>query len=379
MAYPVYVGMVLALALIGFADSIYLAVSHHRVYVDIGYRSFCAITKSVNCDTVSQSPYAVFLGMPVAVWGIFGYMLILALMAISGFEHGPRKRMWPSIFFVSLTYSLFSVIFAGISTFLIKSYCLMCILTYAINFFLLYYAWLINKRFGSGGFLAGLGKDLHLITHNRAKTAVILLPFLSIWILVWGLFPDYWTFKPDIASPEIASGITSEGEPWIGATEPSLTIIEYADYRCFQCRKMHFYLRELISRNPDSIRLVHRHFPMDQKFNPLLKEQVHAGSGRMALLALYAASQGRFWQMNDLLFSLREEYKHINMKELSKKSGLATKDLARMVGHPLLVQKLRKDIQDGLSLGIEGTPAYVIDGNVYKAQIPPEILEPYLQ
>ncbi len=379
MAYPVYVGMTLLLVLAGVVDSVYLAVSHQRVYLDIGYRSFCAITKSINCDTVSQSHYAVFLGMPVAVWGVFGYLLILALMAISRFEPGPRKRLWPSIFFISLSYSLFSVILAGISTFVVKSYCLMCILTYAINLFLVYYAWLINKRFGSGGMVAGLGEDLHLIARNRAKTMRILLPFFSVWILVWGLYPDYWTFKPDIASQKITNGITSGGDPWIGAVEPSLTIIEYADYRCFQCRKMHFYLRDLIARNPDSIRLVHRHFPMDKKFNPLLKEQVHAGSGRMALLALYAASQGRFWQMNDLLFSLREEHKQVNIKELSKQIGLETKDLARMVGHPLLLQKLQKDIQDALTLGIEGTPAYVIDGKVYTAQLPSEILTPYLE
>jgi len=379
MAYRIYVAMALTLALAGMADSVYLAVSHYRVHVDIGYRSFCAITKSINCDTVSQSPYAVFLGLPVAVWGVFGYMLIVALMTISTFAQGPHKRMWPSIFFVSLAYSLFSVILAAISTFLVKSYCLMCILTYALNLFLLYLAWLIHKRFGSDCLVAGLGNDLHLIARNKAKAAVIFLPFFSVWILVWGVFPNYWTFKPDTTSQKLASGITSGGDPWIGATEPVLTVIEYSDYRCFQCRKMHFFLRDLISRNPESIRLVHRHFPMDKKFNPLVKKQVHAGSGRMALLALYAATQGRFWQMNDLLFSLREEHKQINMKELSKKSGLETKDLARMVGHPLLLQKLQRDIQDALSLGIEGTPAFVIDGNVYTAQIAPEILKPYLE
>ncbi|MBU4035957.1 MAG: hypothetical protein KKA35_05965, partial [Proteobacteria bacterium] len=43
------------------------------MYTDIGYESFCAISKAINCDTVSQSPYSVFLGVPLAIWGVAGY------------------------------------------------------------------------------------------------------------------------------------------------------------------------------------------------------------------------------------------------------------------------------------------------------------------
>lgn len=60
---------VILLSLFGLVDSAYLAVSHYRNYMDIGYASFCAISRAINCDTVSQSPYAIFLGVPVASWG----------------------------------------------------------------------------------------------------------------------------------------------------------------------------------------------------------------------------------------------------------------------------------------------------------------------
>ena len=67
--FPVYLCTVVMLAMAGLADAIYLAVSHYRVYTDIGYRSFCAISKAINCDTVSQSAFSIFLGVPVPVWG----------------------------------------------------------------------------------------------------------------------------------------------------------------------------------------------------------------------------------------------------------------------------------------------------------------------
>ena len=40
---------------------------------------------------------------------------------------------------------------------------------------------------------------------------------------------------------------------------------------------------------------------------------------------------------------------------------------------PKLVRLLKKDIRDGLALGVQGTPTYVIDGQLYQGHIPPEV------
>lgn len=379
LPYPVYLWTVLVLVTIGLLDSIYLAVSHYRVYNDMGYRSFCAITKSINCDTVSQSSYAIFLGLPVSVWGIIGYAFVLLLMRYAHLTTSEHKPFWPLIFFVSLIYSIYSMVLAGISTFIIQSYCIMCILTYAINLILVYYSWLINNRFGNRGLWKGLKHDIRTILTNRRRSLSLILPFGAVLCLVWILFPNYWNMQLKENPKDLSSGLTQEGDPWIGAVNPDLTIVEYADYRCFQCRKMHFYLRDLVARHPESIRLVHRHFPMDSAYNPLIKDQVHAGAGRLALLSIYAASHGRFWQMNDLLFNLDKDHKEINMKKLALKCGLETENLAQNVNQPASVRKLLTDIKHGLKLGITATPSYVINDNVYTAQIPPDVLKSYLK
>ena len=70
LPFLVYYSGVFVLVLAGAIDSLYLLHSHYRNYVDIDYRSFCAISKAINCDTVSQSPYAIFLDLPVAFWGV---------------------------------------------------------------------------------------------------------------------------------------------------------------------------------------------------------------------------------------------------------------------------------------------------------------------
>ncbi len=44
--------------------------------------SFCDINESFNCDLVNRSTYSTVLGVPVALIGILGYLLILALATV---------------------------------------------------------------------------------------------------------------------------------------------------------------------------------------------------------------------------------------------------------------------------------------------------------
>jgi protein-disulfide isomerase len=137
---------------------------------------------------------------------------------------------------------------------------------------------------------------------------------------------------------------------------------------------MHFFLRQLIAKHPDKIRLVHRHFPMDHSVNPIVKEPFHIGSGKMALLAIQAAAQNKFWQMNDLLFEMAREGDVLDVRELANRLGMDPKTLARSVNNPAAQRLLQHDILSALKLQISGTPAYVINENVYLAQIPPEVI-----
>jgi hypothetical protein len=78
--FPVYLWTVVFLAVAGLADSLYLAISHYRVYTDINYRSFCAISRAINCDTVSQSRFSIFFDVPVPIWGVIGYTFFLLFL-----------------------------------------------------------------------------------------------------------------------------------------------------------------------------------------------------------------------------------------------------------------------------------------------------------
>jgi protein-disulfide isomerase/uncharacterized membrane protein len=348
------------------------------VYTDIGYRSFCAISRAINCDTVSQSPFSIFLDVPVPVWGVMGYTFFLLFLPVAGSQAAANKRIWSLLLLVSLAFSIYSIILASISTFYIHSYCIMCIVSFGINFLLLYFVWIIRKRFSTAGIFEGLKRDIRFLWNKSVFSTIVFGSFFSGVVLVLAFFPNYWHFDPPELQAAAHTGITDEGYPWIGSEQPQLVITEFTDFQCFQCKKMHFFLRQLIGKYPDKIRLIHRHFPMDHKFNPIVKEQFHVGSGEMALLAEYAQTEDKFWQMNDILFKMAGHVDSINIKELAEQMGMDYRKLARDANSRLNRYKVKHDIAVGIKLGITGTPGYLIGGKVYLGQIPAEIISSVL-
>jgi len=68
--------LLIALAVLGIAASSLALREHYRTDA-----SPCSINERWDCGTVNHSPYAMLFGVPVAVIGIAGYLLLGALAA----------------------------------------------------------------------------------------------------------------------------------------------------------------------------------------------------------------------------------------------------------------------------------------------------------
>ena len=95
----------------------------------------------------------------------------------------------------------------------------------------------------------------------------------------------------------------------------------------------------------------------------------------MALLAVYAATKNKFWELNDQLYDLAGSQKQVGIKELAQTLGLKPEELARSLYDRSIRYRLQRDIREGNKLGISGTPGYVINGKVYLGQIPANVLK----
>lgn len=118
--------IILILSLIGFADSIYLAVTKA-----LGYAVPCDLTHG--CETVLSSKYSVMLGLPLADWGIvfFAGIIVAALMA-------NHYQLWRKLLTLGLALgSLGALVFLFLQFFVIKQVCQYCLLSDLLTIFLL--------------------------------------------------------------------------------------------------------------------------------------------------------------------------------------------------------------------------------------------------
>ena len=371
----------LSFATAGLLIALYSAQSHYQNYTDPLYSSFCAISKSINCDTVAQSPWSILFGIPVAWWGVLFYLFFLLILLTESKYNLSAWRGWLLVMSISSAVTLGLAI---IAVWKIKSLCLVCLATYIVTFGLTYICWLGQRRckeaFAKGAANVTAAFNLKDALRNYSVAAGV---FSISLLLVFGLMPRYWLLSAAETAADISNlphGLTEDGHPWIGAEKPLMTITQFSDYQCFQCSKMYFLLRNFLAAHPKTLRLVHRHYPLDHEVNPVVvPEPFHEGSGKLAKVAILAAMRDKFWQTNDLLYAIvhrkGDKAKTISLKEIADKTGLNINELAAALTHPAISAKLRQDIRDGMKLKITGTPAFLIDGQVYQGQIPPKILK----
>lgn len=355
------------LAIIGVGASVYLTDLHMRVHSDPSYQPACDVNQVFRCSDVALSTYSHLLGVPISVWGLLGYagFLFFQLWGLAP----DRQRIWPTGLYwllADVSLSATAVLFY-VAEFIIHAWCLGCITLYVVNVLLFVIATVLLVRDRGA-----LSRDLAGLPSNRPALALAAVSIVAAVGLSLG-YPKYWLRPPQSECSGLPTGVGGDGSCWIGAREPALEITEFSDYLCPFCQRAHGQLRELVTKNPDRVRLVHRHFPLDTDCNPALRTQMHAGACLMARMAYCAGMQGQFWKMNDLLFSQPHGTTPV-AASLASEAGLDADRFAACIDAPAALAHVQADVQEGLRLKITGTPTFVIDGKMYVGQIPPEIL-----
>src|ERR671912_730200 len=132
-----------------------------------------------------------------------------------------------------------------------------------------------------------------------------------------------------------------------GPMDAPVTLVKYGDYECPYCGEAHPVLKELQERVGEQVRFVFRHFPLDT---------VHPRARRAAQAAEAAASQGRFWEMHDLLYERQDELGEEDLMRYAAELGL---DLGQF----------EEDRLGGDRAGVRGTPTFFVNGTRYTGTI----------
>lgn len=146
---------------------------------------------------------------------------------------------------------------------------------------------------------------------------------------------------------------------YLGSPNAVVTVEEFADFQCPTCAFMHPKIQEIRAAYGDRIRIVFREYP--------LEIAAHDKAYDAAVAAEAASLQGKFWDMQNLLFANQKNWERApNYREIfqgyAQKIGLDVEKFnSDMMGIPAK-NRVDADKQRGRSLGINGTPTIYING-----------------
>jgi protein-disulfide isomerase len=359
------------LAAAGIVVAILLARVHAQAHA--GVASFCSISDYVNCDRVARSPFSVVLGLPVAIWGVLGYGVALAL-ALAGLSPRRHHAAWPAglLVLLSVAFSAVALVLAAISEVAIGALCLLCAGSWAISFALVVASW---RACRPGGVAAAVREDLALLRARPGRTAGAGVAGLALVLLAAQAYPRYWraaAARTTAAGRPVVPGADggTVGPP---ASNGPLVVVEFSDYECPFCAVAHEEAKQVLARRPD-VRLVKRQFPLDSDCNPLLKRRMHPEACTLARAAICAGDQGKFEAMDDALFANQKA--KLPLEDVAKEVGLDLPKLRLCMASPETAARLAADVEAGIRVGLRATPTYVIGGKPYDGKPLSELLPP---
>jgi protein-disulfide isomerase len=150
-----------------------------------------------------------------------------------------------------------------------------------------------------------------------------------------------------------------------GSANAPIEIIEFSDFQCPFCLRADPTVRQVLSTYGDRIRFVYRHYPLPN--HPLAR--------RAAEAAACAGEQGKFWPYHDLLFANPSKLGDTDLKQHAAALGLNASQFGSCVDTHKPKAQIDADVKDGEEAGVNGTPAFFINGRMISGAQPYDVFK----
>ncbi len=139
-----------------------------------------------------------------------------------------------------------------------------------------------------------------------------------------------------------------------GNAKARVTIVEFSDFQCPFCVRAQPTLREVLARYGDRVKLAYRDFPL---------HQIHPQAQMGAEAARCAGDQGKFWEYHDLLFQgPGQPLDQPALADHAQKLQLDAPKFESCLAAGRHRAAVERDLQDGVTAGVSGTPAFFVNG-----------------
>lgn len=153
--------------------------------------------------------------------------------------------------------------------------------------------------------------------------------------------------------------IRSDSEK-ISSPSATVTLVEFGDYQCPSCGAYHPFVKQLLVDLAGKFNFVFRNFPLAQ----------HPNSKIAAYAAEAAGKQNKFWEMHNKIYETQNDWSDVSNSKATdifvsyaNSLGLNTTQFKKDIDSSDVKAKIDRDTQDGLTLGVDATPTFYLDGS----------------
>jgi len=138
--------------------------------------------------------------------------------------------------------------------------------------------------------------------------------------------------------------------PSRGAADAPVTIVVFQDNKCTYCGTALATLDQLLDEYPNKLRIIVKQFVVHR-------------DARLSAEACYAAdAQGKFWEMHDIIFAHQDALGRDALIDYAQQIGLDVAAFTRALDTHAYARQVDDDMASGKDVGVQGTPAFLING-----------------
>jgi protein-disulfide isomerase len=193
---------------------------------------------------------------------------------------------------------------------------------------------------------------------NPRKLAVVGVLVTLVVVFVAGLFTyrQQQRAAADATATAEASRLVRMHSPVLGPQNAPVTIVEFFDPACESCRAFYPFVKDLMARHPQDVRVVIRYAPL------------HPGSDQVVKLLEAAKRQGRYLPVLEAVLQAQPTWAdHANPRielafQAAEQAGLDMARARQDMALPAMDALLQQDVEDLKALQVRATPTFFVNG-----------------
>ncbi len=159
------------------------------------------------------------------------------------------------------------------------------------------------------------------------------------------------------AAPLIVEDLDTGDLPVQGDENAPITMVEFSDFECPFCAQ---FFRDTYPQikaeyiDTGKVKVYYRHYPLS----------FHPSAHKLAVASECANEQGMFWEMHDKIFENQAagDFADATVIAWAGELGMDSASFSTCLASTKYDEKIKADTADGTKAGVDGTPAFFING-----------------